>query len=122
NHLALLEVVRVDLGPGDAFVRAMLGCQGHLVQFERLEHLGSRRRAARQALYQEAAPPAAAPLELEAKAAELGGDRVVDEEKVHSFLPPAETSAENCSASRGKHTSWAYCSCIKSAAASPRGR
>ncbi len=90
---ALLEVVPVNLGPGNAVARAMLGRQRHLVQLERLEHLGRRGRAARKALHQEAAPPAVAPGQLEAEPAELGGESVVDEQDVHGRSPLAATRA-----------------------------
>ncbi len=106
NGPALLEVVSVNLGPGNAVARAMLGRQGHLVQLERLEHLARRGRAARKTLHQEAAPPAVALGQLEAKPAELGGESVVDEQDVHGLSLLAATSAVNRSASRGRQTSW----------------
>src|SRR5262249_54195037 len=73
DRAALLEVLPVNPGPGDAVTGSMLGRKRHLVQFECLEHLRRRGRAAREALDEEAAPPAVAPGQLEAEPAELGG-------------------------------------------------
>ena len=58
DALALLEIHPIDLGPGNAFLRPVLGRQRKLVQLELLEHLGRGRGTAREALDQEAALPA----------------------------------------------------------------
>ena len=87
----------------------MLGRQGKLVQVEFLEHLGRGRRTAREALDQEAALPAVAPLQFEAEPAELGGEGVVEEKHVHGryLLPRVAASVENRSARTGRQTSCA---------------
>ena len=46
DTLALLEIHPKDLGPGNPFLRPVLGRQGKLVQVELLEHLGRGRGAA----------------------------------------------------------------------------
>ena len=46
HGLALLQVHSEDLRPGDTLVRAMLGCQGNLDDFQSLKHLGRGRGAA----------------------------------------------------------------------------
>ena len=63
-------------------------------------------------------------LQLQAKPAELGGERVVDEEHVHGRQPLRREAAsiENRSASRGRQTSWRTVQRTSSAAASPSGR
>ena len=47
DRSALLEVLTVDLGPGDSVAGFMLGRHRHLMQLEGPEHLGRRSRAAR---------------------------------------------------------------------------
>ena len=98
----------VDLGPGYAVARSMLGRLGDKPNLECLEHLGSRRRAARETLHQEAALPAACLGQLKCQPPELGGERVVDEQNVHHHPPLAAATEENSSASLGRHTSWLH--------------
>ncbi len=109
DTLTLIQIHPEDLGPGHPFLRAVLGRQGKLVEVELLEHLGRGRRTARKALNQEAALPAMAPFQLEAKPAELGREGVVEEEHVHGryHLPWAAASVANRSASIGMQTSCA---------------
>jgi hypothetical protein len=46
-----------------------------------------------------------APAQFQTEPAELGGERVVDEENVHARSPLAATKAVKRSASRGRQTS-----------------
>lgn len=122
HFLAFFQIMPVDLGPGDAFVRSMLGGQRNPMNLQRFEHFGSRRRAARKALDEKATVPAVSLRKLETQPAELGRKGVMDEKNVHRRYSLPLTSNENFSASRGRHTSWENRSCTSLAAASPSGR
>ncbi len=95
---------------------------GIRMQLDGLQHLRRRRRAAREALHQEATLPAVPRGQLLPEPAELRGEGVVDEQDVHDRLPPASASPLNCSARRGRQASWLYLAWTRAAAASPSGR
>ena len=83
GRLAELEELAVDLRPGGRRSLPVLVRERVAPDVEPVEHLRRRRRAVRDRLDQEVALPPVATGQLEGHVAELGGERVVEEQHAH---------------------------------------